>query len=395
MKKIFLIIIFCIVFIGEVHADTLQYGNWTPAGPVPPFGLRDFYGSTVFHNQIFVIGGKNSSPETPDPQSIARYNDVWSTYDGRNWTERTANAGFSPRSHLSAAVFNDKLWVIGGDDGSSVRTNDIWSSSDGSNWHLVTANAGYSPRNDPVVVVFNNKLWVIGGRDEKPNRLNDVWSSSDGSNWTQITDNAGFGQSPAYYLLSGTVFDNRIFIFAVVPNQESWGTNQVWSSSDGKNWTLVNDNAPFEVREYLPVTVFNDRLWIVGGGNEGLPLVTMDMAVHPENYFYFNSVWSSADGNNWTLETEHAGFNPRYGMGVVTFHNKIWVLGGYPQVGDAWYLPLSVSSPVPPDFSLSSTTSAVPAVSGTTAQAGIDPLMVCFTLFIAFGVVAYGMKRKY
>jgi hypothetical protein len=393
MKKIFLIIIFCIVFIGEVHADTLQYGNWTPAGPVPPFGPREFYGSTVFHNQIFVIGGKNSSPETPDPQSIARYNDVWSTSDGRNWTERTANAGFSPRSDLRVAVFNDKLWVIGGRDDRSNRLNDVWSSSDGSNWRLVTANAGFSPRGDPVVVVFDNKLWVIGGRDEKTHRLNDVWSSSDGSNWARISDNAGFNQSPGFYL-SGAVFYNRIFIFAVVPNQESWGTNQVWSSSEGKNWTLVNDNAPFEVREYMPVTVFNDRLWIVGGGNEALSLVTMDMAVHPENYFYFNSVWSSADGNNWTLETEHAGFNPRYGMGVVTFHDKIWVLGGYPQGGDVWYLPLSVPSPAPPAVSLSSTTSAIPAVSGSTAQAGIDPLMVCFSLLIAFGVGGSGIRRR-
>ena len=239
MKQIFLIIIFCIVLIETVQADAPQYGNWTQAGPVPPFGPRVYYGSAVFHDQIIVIGGVNPG----DLQGL--HNDIWSTTDGKNWIELTANATFSPRRYLKVAVFNNKIWAIGGIDATSER-NDVWSSSGGRNWSLVTADAGFSPRYDPVVVVFDNKLWVIGGQDDRNNLVNDVWFSSDGNNWTQLTDNAGFSRRPGFYL-SGAVFDNRIFIFDVATSKENPGTNEVWSSSDGKNWTLVNDNASFRV----------------------------------------------------------------------------------------------------------------------------------------------------
>ena len=146
---------------------------------------------------------------------------------------------------------------------------------------------------------------MIGGNDYQY-LVNDVWSSSDGSNWTQITDNAVFSRSFNFYL-SGAVFDNRIFIFDAAVSQESWGTNKILSTSDGKNWTKVNKNASFRVMEYIPVTVFNDRLWIVGGGISPpvlLPKITQEEL---EKEFFSNSVWSSVDGNNWTLETEHAG----------------------------------------------------------------------------------------
>ncbi len=386
MKQIILIIIFCIILVGPVHADTFRYGNWTQASMVPPFGPRADYGSTVFHDQIFVIGGQNTGPQTPDLKSYAMNNDVWSTTDGTNWTELTANASFSQRTDPRVAVFKDKIWVIGGIDANSLR-NDIWSSSDGSNWSLVISNAGFSPRSNPVVVVFDNKLWVIGGKDYLSNLVNDVWSSSDGSNWTLITDNAGFSRSPGF-ILSGAVFDNHIFIIDVAISKERFGSNEIWSTSNGKNWTLVNENASFRIMEYIPMIVFDNKFWIVGGGNPG-NRGTPEMFAHPENFFYFNSVWSSIDGNNWTLETEHAGFSPRYGMGVVSFQNKIWVLGGFPHAGDVWYMPLLTTGPnqtgVAPAV-LSSTSN--PAVSGTSARAALSPISPFLSLVIVAGICA-------
>jgi hypothetical protein len=382
MKHIFLIIIFCVVIIGTVHADSFQYGNWTQAGAVPPFSPRAFYGSAVFHDQIFVIGGENPR----DLQVL--HNDVWSSSDGRNWTELTANATFSPRRYLKVATFNNKLWVIGGIDANSKR-NDVWSSTDGRNWSLVTADAGFSPRDNPVVVVFDNKLWVIGGQDDRHDLVNDVWSSSDGNTWTQFTDNAGFNRTADFYL-SGVVFDNRIFIIDTAISKENFGRNEIWSSSDGKNWTLVNSDASFRSMEYIPVVVFNDRLWIVGGGNDPWVSQTKDMGAHPEKYFYFNSVWSSADGTNWTLETDHAGFSPRYGMGVMTFQNSIWVLGGIPDAGDVWYMPLLTTGPNPSEgipLALSSTSNL--AVSSAPTHAAIDPFYVLISLIIAGGFYIY------
>ena len=179
-------------------------------------------------------------------------------------------------------------------------------------------------------------------------------------------------------------------------SKDNRGTNEIWSSSDGKNWTLVNSNASFRVMEYIPVTVFNDRLWIVGGGNDPWVQQTKDMGAHPEKYFYFNSVWSSADGNNWKLETEHAGFSPRYGMGVVTFQNKIWVLGGvgaFNNAVDVWYMLLLTPGPI----STMVMPSAVPStsnlsVSSTSTHAPMD-LFCIFLSLVIVGVICVYRSR--
>ncbi|MCK9591977.1 MAG: hypothetical protein M0Q91_08225 [Methanoregula sp.] len=387
MKKIFLIVIFCIVFIGSADANVSQYGNWTLAGPVQPFGQRVFYGSAVFHDQMFVIWGENYGPHAPDRKSYDIYNDVWSTTDGSNWSLVTANASFSPRKDFRVAVFRDKLWVIGGYDESSLR-NDVWSTTDGRNWSLETADTNFSQRSDPVVVVFDNKLWLLGGRDDLHTLVNDVWSSSDGRNWTQISSNAGFNRTPNFYL-SGAVFGNRIFVFDAVSNMDIWGTNEVWSSSDGKNWTLVNSNASFRVMQHIPVTVFNGRLWIVGGSIDPPVLVPKTTEEEWVKKFYFNSVWSSDDGNNWTLETEHAGFSPRYGMGVITFQDKIWVLSGFPDAEDVWYMPLLRPGPNPPGDMPSALSSMSNPAQGSPTHAAMDSFCVFLSLGISGGICAY------
>ena len=46
----------------------------------------------------------------------------------------TAAAYWSPRSSFSAAVFNQQIWIMGGQVNSTDRTNDVWVSSDGTNY---------------------------------------------------------------------------------------------------------------------------------------------------------------------------------------------------------------------------------------------------------------------
>ncbi len=111
--------------------------------------------------------------------SHARLNDVWSSTDGISWTEVSSEANFSPRQSHQCAVFDNRLWLIGGNDSS--RINDVWSSIDGKNWVEEVSRADFSERNKHQVVTFNDKLWMIGGYDG--NILNEVWSSWNGTDW--------------------------------------------------------------------------------------------------------------------------------------------------------------------------------------------------------------------
>lgn len=52
--------------------------------------------------------------------------------DGLNWGEATPAADFSVRAQHAVAVFDDKLWVVGGLS-NDAPINDIWFSTDGIN----------------------------------------------------------------------------------------------------------------------------------------------------------------------------------------------------------------------------------------------------------------------
>lgn len=95
--------------------------------------------------------------------------DVWNSKDGRNWTLIDDEVPWTPRVLHQTLVFNDRIFVIGGQTlpqyamADEKFYNDIWSSNDGVNWDLVVGNAEFTPRNMFGSVVFNNKLWVLGG----------------------------------------------------------------------------------------------------------------------------------------------------------------------------------------------------------------------------------------
>ncbi len=238
----------------------------------------------------------------------------WLQYDNTNSLPATlALPGFSTREGLQVAEFGNKLWLIGGFDGS--YKNDVWSSSNGTTWTLATASTAFSARSDHQLLSFNNKLWLIGGSDGSIK--NDVWSSSDGTTWTQATASAGFSARRSH---QAVVFNNKMWLIA------GWDgsiKNDIWSSSDGINWTQETASAAFSARYDHQVAVFNNKIWLIGGQGDSTSK---------------NDVWSSSDGINWTQETSAAAFSARYNHQVTGFNGKLWLVGGQDGVSknDVW-----------------------------------------------------------
>ncbi|NUM36764.1 MAG: hypothetical protein HUU50_19650 [Candidatus Brocadiae bacterium] len=100
---------------------------------------------------------------------------------GKDWFQASTSA--PTRQQHTSVVFDDKIWIIGGDDTNGSYLNDVWSSSDGINWTQVTAHASWPARQQHTSVLFDDKIWIIGGSDGVTTRLNDVWYSSDGVNY--------------------------------------------------------------------------------------------------------------------------------------------------------------------------------------------------------------------
>ena len=305
-----------------IDADNIQFGgefygvDWTEVTQLgDTWSTREGKTTVIFDDKIWILGGYNQY--IPDYY----FNDVYYTTDGETWVEATSSANWVGRKFHSTVVFDDKIWVSGGYDGTNIL-NDVWYSSDGINWTLATASADWNPRYAHTMLVFDNKMWVIGGTATHPTR--EVWYSSDGINWTSASL---FPTDVSLLDSTAIVFDGKIWVFAY---QAYYGTpsiissNSVYHSTDGISWTTATERAAFSSRFGCQPIVFDNEIWILGGYVSGE---------------YFNDVWHSPDGSSWTRATNEASWTGRQYMGVVAFNDTFWILGGTSasQYNDVWY----------------------------------------------------------
>jgi fibronectin type 3 domain-containing protein len=149
--------------------------TWTTATDSADFLARYDHTSVVHNGKMWVIGGKDKDGEAK--------NDVWSSTDGVTWTTATDSADFSVRYDHSSVVFDKRIWVIGGRKGRAhigTNNNEVWNSTNGATWTTITATVKFTARRAHSSAVFNNRVWVIGGDDgassaDSRNLKNDVW----------------------------------------------------------------------------------------------------------------------------------------------------------------------------------------------------------------------------
>jgi len=294
--------------------------GWIEKNPNAEFGVRMGHNSLVKDGKVWVLGGLGTS---------GAMNDIWSSNsnDGVNWTE-TSTSGplWTPRAMASGLVYDGKMWIMGGFDSSFDSLNDVWSSPDGINWTEVTNEAGWSLRHGASAVVYDDKMWVMGGGTPNSSftTLSDVWSSSDGVNWT-YESNAPW--TPRRYS-SLVNFQGKMFLIGGL-DASNGDLNDVWSSTDGINWTQEVADAPWEGKGGHQAVVYNNKIWIMGGEISHYPTVNTE---------HFNDVWSSPDGINWTQESD-ALWEAREFFSAVVANSKIWVTAGgqnVPTFGDVW-----------------------------------------------------------
>ena len=120
--------------------------KWTQVTKAAAFAERDGAGAATYNGKMWVLGGWADDPA--GGSAHVGYNDVWSSTDGLNWTQVRPNTPGNPsvwegRHCGGYAVFKNKIWIVGGDPLLKHYQNDVWSSSDGVNWEQATANAAW------------------------------------------------------------------------------------------------------------------------------------------------------------------------------------------------------------------------------------------------------------
>ena len=166
-----------------------------------------------------------------------------------------------------------------------------------------------------------SKIYVLGGY-AYPNRYNDVWSSVNGTNWRLETSSAAWTGREKHQALS---HNGRLYVLG--GRYENGRMNDVWSSVNGVNWTRETGNAGWSRRDSHQAVVHNGKIYVLGGyyygGNYG---------------YYYNDVWSSVSGINWSLETSSAAWSRRSRHQALSHNDRLYVLGGsnsFPQ-NDVW-----------------------------------------------------------
>lgn len=273
------------------------------------------------------------------------------------WTLVTQEAPFTPRDGAGALVFDDRMWLIGGwnpkhDDFPAICVNDVWSSPDGQDWTCVKPNVfgcdGFDPQTDwegrhtAGYAIHNRRMWIVGGDCIQGHYQDDVWSSTDGRSWDRHTKSAPWAPRALHYTVA---HDDFLWVLGgqtvpqFAPETEAFH-NDIWRSSDGAIWECVSRNLPFPQRGMIGGSAVHDgRIWILGGG-------TYDTPDRPDRLFY-NDVWSTSDGIDWTCHTTSAPWHPRQYHEVAVWDDHLWVLEGYHAASgnrnDVWYSPDGVT----------------------------------------------------
>ena len=160
--------------------------NWERVTKNAGWSPRVAAATVVFKKRMWMLGGTESY-YFGDASSVK--NDVWSSADGATWTLATARAAWSPRAYHQAAVLGGRIYLFGG--GNYVPTyegrNDVWSSADGVNWRRETEHAPWGPRLWFSAAVYRDRMWVLGGWSNNPStNLGDIWVSKNGRDWTEL-----------------------------------------------------------------------------------------------------------------------------------------------------------------------------------------------------------------
>ena len=337
-------------------SQAVENYQWLNVTREAAYAPRDGAGALTFEGKMFLLGGWHPGNKRDFPRICN--NEVWSSSDGRQWDLIKPNTfldqQFDPtrdwegRHTGGCIVYRDKMWLVGGDVNQGHYQADIWNSADGVVWTLVNPGppAPWGPRALHHTLVFNDQIWVLGGQTmpafapSKEVFYRDIWTTRDGLTWNRVQPQEPYWSARG--MIGGSVvFGGRMWIlgggtYDTPTTKTRKYYNDVWSSADGVTWQQHTTGAPWPARQYHHVTVYDGRMWVLAGYRSG------DR----------NDVWYSSDGDNWYRQFG-SPWAARHAASVFVHNDSLWIAAGSCMQRDVWRLQRSSDpayrAPVAPD----------------------------------------------
>eukprot|EP00927_Polykrikos_kofoidii_P078772 TRINITY_DN75587_c0_g1_i1.p1 TRINITY_DN75587_c0_g1~~TRINITY_DN75587_c0_g1_i1.p1 ORF type:complete len:610 (-),score=72.74 TRINITY_DN75587_c0_g1_i1:64-1815(-) len=193
-------------------------------------------------------------------------------------------------------------------------------------WTLVNQNCDWDGRaHFGALYTPVGRIVVAGGTDGSKN-MADVWESTDeGSTWRLVVSTASFGPRHGHVFLHEKVSD---LLFVIAGDMAGVGganvrlVNDVWSSGNGQEWTLRTGNAPWEARKFHGAFADSDgQLFVLGG-------------MSSSGRGSFNDLWVSADlGKTWDVVALGSPWTARHSFALAWVpeagpKGQLYILGG-------------------------------------------------------------------
>jgi hypothetical protein len=319
--------------------DAWREVSHTDAGNVEAFGeLTEMTAVVRLSNGAFVSVGTAEAGSAPL---------AWRSDDGSHWDAvEVPNPGLAGMRDVALGP-DGRLVAVGyrggssAGDGSTQRAQ-VWTSADGgASWTEIPEQDGFVGSSMNAVTVSSDGGWVAVGADAtEPRGL--TWTSPDGANWTRSPDLDTFVEAELLDVTAGAGGDPAFIAVGGSPIIQ--GT--IWVSDDGVEWTqtaggaaadpafnnssiqAVTAGGPGYVAAGLTVEVasFDAAFWTSTDGLIWIPAADpegadeqpiYDLAATPDGglvavgfgLLQRGSVWSSADGTDWTEIPDSAAAN--------------------------------------------------------------------------------------
>ena len=296
--------------------DPAELG-WELVAASSSWPARDSHAAAVFNGKMWLVGGLNgnnlSFSNGQVPYADAEYfNDIWYSEDGSTWIEALRRAPWHPERSQQLAVFQGKMWLIGGWGPEGGYAKEIWASEDGIHWNFIIPEGGIPELEGHELIVFHDRLWLFGGvRYSDRTLVNEIWSSEDGIRWERAVKSAPWHPRWDYALAEFKGFLWLTGGMDLAGNE----FNDIWRSEDGIQWERVSGEAPWAPRQGHAALVYKDRLWLVGRFDDSI-----DGGV--------NDVWFTEDGISWQKTKFDPVWRGREDHKVLLFNDRLWLFGG-------------------------------------------------------------------
>lgn len=137
------------------------------------------------------------------------------------------------------------------------------------------------------------------------------WVSKNGKNWTK-TALPESDLNPGYQKY--VKFGDAVYWLGLTSGNYQGFTisSEIRRTRDGGSWETVAKKSNLPNRIFYSALQFKDQIWLFGGY---------------DGKRYYNDVWNSADGVNWTRVAEKTGWSERTTQ-VIVFKDRLWLIGG-------------------------------------------------------------------